>query len=86
MKDERGIAHNADMQPGSGSWDLFTRVYGAWQPGSRPAGPLLHLLPEIPVYSRVNGIQLSPTFRIQAGLYILLTGRQKMENQNNYQL
>jgi hypothetical protein len=38
VADDRGIAYNADMQPGSGSWDLFTWMYGAWQPGFRPAG------------------------------------------------
>jgi hypothetical protein len=174
MADDRGIAYNADMQPGSGSWDLFTWIYGAWQPGFRPAGLvsgriaaklngtnnqylgsgtyqfghtlqvylgygdqillgdvmlspsfqlhyrharndrimdvdlpntggqwlyavpgiswhirpglMLHLLPEIPVYSSVNGIQLSPTFRIQAGFYIQFGGMKEMNNQNIYQL
>lgn len=160
LTDERGITYNADMQPGSGSWDLLTWAYGAWQPKFRPsslvsarivtrlngvnnkylgagsyrfgnsiqaylgygdqfilgklllspslqgkyrhvredriAGEellntggqwlylvpglswhihpklLLNLSPEIPIYSRVNGIQLSPTFRFQAGIYVLM--------------
>jgi hypothetical protein len=157
MTDDRGIHLNADLQPGSGSWDFISWTYVAWQFKSRPtmvasarvvgringtndeylgsqeykfgnsfqfyAGlgdqfifgtriispsvslryrqassdlingqelsntggqwinfipaiglnlsqrTILNIIPEIPVYSRVDGVQLTPTFRIQVGLY-----------------
>jgi hypothetical protein len=160
LKDERGINLNADLQPGSGSWDAITWVYLARQLSFRPTSivsarmvgrfngsnqeylgsqsyhfgnsfqfylgigdqqlwgrqvvspsvsmryryaagdrvnerelentggqwlyilpalswhlntrTLLHLIPELPVYSKVGGTQLSPTFRLQAGIYFLL--------------
>jgi len=165
VTDERGITYNADMQPGSGSWDFLTWTYGSWQPKFHPSGLvtarivarlngvnkeylssgtyqfgnsiqaylgyvdqlllgklllspslqvgyrhvledrisgvellntggqwlylipglswhirpklILNLYPEIPFYSRVNGIQLSPTFRFQAGIYILMDMKKK---------
>ena len=168
LTDERGITYNADMQPGSGSWDILTWAYGSWQAKFRPTGLVtarivarlngvnneylssgsyqfgnstqaylgyvdqlllgklllspslqveyrhvwedriagvellntggqwlylvpglswhirpkltLNLSPEIPIYSRVNGIQLSPTFRFQAGIYVLMD--MKKENYN----
>jgi len=43
---------------------------------------ILNLYPEIPFYSRVNGIQLSPTFRFQAGIYFLLDMKKKNRNLN----
>ncbi|MEA3461971.1 MAG: hypothetical protein U9R49_08835, partial [Bacteroidota bacterium] len=30
---------------------------------------ILHLIPELPVYSSVGGTQLTPTFRMQVGIY-----------------
>jgi len=30
---------------------------------------ILHVIPEIPIYSRVGGTQLTPTFRLQIGFY-----------------
>jgi hypothetical protein len=160
LRDQRGIALNADLQPGSGSWDAITWVYLARQLTIRPASvvsgrvvgrfngtnreylgsqsyrfghsiqfflgigdqqlwgrqlltpsvslryryafgdqindrdlentggqwlyilpalswhlnsrTILHLIPELPVYSKVGGTQLSPTFRMQAGIYVLL--------------
>jgi hypothetical protein len=38
----------------------------AWYAGPKT---IVHVIPEIPLYSRVEGIQLTPTFRIQAGIY-----------------
>lgn len=157
LKDARGITYNADLQPGSGSWDLVSWAYFARQISIRPSaiwslrfvgrinGPnreylgtehyrfgnsyqlymglgdqwllgnrlispsvalkfryatadrfnttpldntggqwiylvpalgwhwgqkvILNLIPEIPIYSHVRGVQLTPTFRIQAGFY-----------------
>ena len=157
LSDDRGITLNADMQPGSGSWDAIAWGYFARQLKMRPssvislrvvgringvnreyfgsqsyqfgnsfqvylgigdqfilankiitpslslryrqAGPdeingqvldntggqwinvipaiswhirqntILHLIPEIPLYSDVEGIQLTPTFRMQIGIY-----------------
>ena len=39
---------------------------------------VLTVIPEIPVYSRVEGIQLTPTFRFQAGLYHSFGDRKSM--------
>jgi len=168
LKDERGITYNADMQPGSGSWDILTWAYGSWQANFRPTGLvtarivarlngvnneylgsgsyqfgnsiqaytgyadqvllgkhllspslqaeyrhvsedriagvellntggqwlylvpglswhirpklILNLTTEIPIYSRVNGIQLSPTFRFQTGIYVLMDMKKKNYN------
>lgn len=156
-EDERGIVLNADMQPGSGTWDVITWVYYARQFNFRPSmvvstrvlgrfngrnreyygsqtyqfgtssqvflslgdqillgnrvlapslslryrwaakdrineqelentggqwinvipalswhfsqNLILHVVPEIPLFSRVNGTQLTPTFRMQVGMY-----------------
>jgi len=171
LKDERGITLNADLQPGSGSWDMITWTYLARQFRSRPsmvvsarvlarfngtnqeylgsqtyqfgrsgqvylslgdqlvigneifapslslrfrgAAPdringqelentggqwiniipalswhirqniILHLVPEIPLYSKVNGIQLTPTFRMQVGIYYRF-GQKKEDNSKTY--
>ncbi len=173
LTDDRGITYNADMQPGSGSWDILSWAYGSWKPKFRPAGIftarivarlnginkeylgsgsyqfghstqaylgyldqfllgkvlispslqvkyrhvledrisgvellntggqwlylvpglswhirpklILNLAPEIPIYSRVNGIQLSTTFRFQAGIYVLIDMK-KEKNSNLFQL
>jgi hypothetical protein len=173
MKDSRGITLNADLQPGSGSWDLITwgfymrqlnvrptttisaRIVGRINGSNReylgtqtyrfgnsfqlyggigdqfmvgtkvitasfsvryrnaradeingvvldntggqwiniiPAlgwsigeNSLIQLAPEIPVLSRVNGIQLTPTFRLQAGIYHTF-GRKKQVKSKIYQL
>lgn len=156
-EDERGIVLNADMQPGSGTWDVITWVYYARQFNFRPSliasarvlgrfngknqeyygsqiyqfgassqlflslgdqillgnralspslslsyrwaamdrineqelentggqwinvipalswhfkqNVIFHMIPEIPLFSKVRGTQLTPTFRIQLGLY-----------------
>lgn len=156
-KDERGIVLNADLQPGSGTWDMITWAYFARQFRGRPslvastrvlgrfnginkeyygsqsyqfgssgqifvslgdqlnlgnkilapslslsyrlAAPdrineqelentggqwiniipaiswhirqnlIINLVPEIPLFSQVNGTQLTPTFRVQLGIY-----------------
>ena len=171
VKDERGITLNADLQPGSGSWDMITWTYFARQFRSRPsmvvsvrilarfngmnqeylgtqtyqfgrsgqvylslgdqllignkifapslslrfrgAGPdringheldntggqwiniipalswhitqntILNLVPEIPLYSKVNGIQLTPTFRMQLGIYYRF-GQKKEDKSKTY--
>lgn len=46
---------------------------------------ILHLIPEIPLYSNVEGIQLTPTFRIQLGIYHRFGG-EKEKNSKIYQL
>jgi len=167
LKDERGITLNADLQPGSGSWDAITWIFMARQLNFRPATvvsarvvgringtnreylgtqryqfgnslqfylgvgdqqlwgrqvftpslslryryssmdqinerdldntggqwlyvlpalswhlntrAIFHLIPELPVFSRVGGTQLSPTFRMQAGFYLLI-GQNKRKN------
>jgi len=159
LTDERGITLNADLQPGSGSWDAIIWGYFARQLSIRPSSvistrivgrfnginrdylgslnysfgnsiqiylgagdqmawgnqivtpslslryryagadringgeldntggqwmnlipalswhltpqSILHLVPEIPVYSKVNGTQLISTFRFQVGFYYL---------------
>jgi hypothetical protein len=38
----------------------------------------LNVVPEIPLYSQVKGVQLTPSFRIQAGIYYRFGGK----NQN----
>ncbi len=38
---------------------------------------ILHVIPEIPVYSNVEGIQLTPTFRIQIGIYHTFGGKEE---------
>lgn len=169
LSDHHGIAFNADLQPGSGSWDAITWIYLARQLSFRPSSvvsarivgrfngvnqkylgslsysfgnsmqlylgigdqliwgkqlftpsfslryryagmdqiknreldntggqwinlipalswhltpqAILHIIPEIPVYSKVEGTQLSPTFRIQAGFYFLL-GNGRKQNKN----
>jgi hypothetical protein len=171
--DSRGITLNADLQPGSGSWDLITWGFFMRQLKARPTvtwsarfvgringtnrsylgsesyqfgktfqfylgmgdqfllgknivtlsltaryrhafpdrindhlldntggswvnlipavgfsvGPntLIQLVPEIPVKSRVVGIQLTPTFRIQTGIYHTF-GNIKTEESNTFQL
>ena len=171
--DERGITLNADLQPGSGSWDLVlwtslsrqlkirptttvsarmvgklnganraylgsqeyrfghslqaylgmadqmvfrNRVFGAaltfklrhaWpdringNPFDNTGGSwvnvipsmgwylgpttIVNIVPEIPLYSRVEGIQLTPTFRFQAGIYHRFGWKKKSET-NIYQL
>ncbi len=168
MKDQRGITLNADLQPGSGSWDLITWGFFMRQLNIRPTttlstrmvgringsnreylgtqiyrfgnsfqlyggigdqfvlgnkvftaslsiryrnamadkingihldntggqwiniipalgwsiGPnsLIQLVPEIPLVSRVNGIQLTPTFRVQAGIYYTINKKEKAES------
>ena len=173
MQDVRGITLNADLQPGSGSWDFITwglfmrqlnfrpsatvsarivgrfngsnreylgtqnyrfgnsfQVYGgigdqlllgnqifsaslsvryriAWadeingvmldNTGGQwinliPAlgwsigqNSMIQLVPEIPLVSIVNGIQLTPTFRLQAGIYHTF-GRKKEVKSKIYQL
>jgi hypothetical protein len=172
LTDERGLTLNADLQPGSGSWDAITWGYFARQLKSRPSSVLsvrivgrfngvnreyfgsqtyqfgnsiqaylgigdqvlfgneiispslslryrharadkvnaqaldntggqwinvipaiswqfrqntiFHLIPEIPLYSNVEGIQLSPTFRMQLGIYHRFGG--KKENKSNIYL
>lgn len=157
VSDQRGITLNADMQPGSGSWDAISWIYMARQLSFRPGSvvsarivgrfngtnqeylgsqsysfgnslqiylgigdqqlwgnqlftpslslryrytgldqingqeldntggqwinlipalswhitpqSIFHLIPELPVYSNVEGTQLTPTFRIQVGFY-----------------
>jgi len=44
---------------------------------------ILHLVPEIPLYSKVNGIQLTPTFRMQVGIYYRF-GQKKEDNSKTY--
>jgi len=156
-EDERGIVLNADMQPGSGTWDAITWIYYARQFNFRPSmvvstrvlgrfngknreyygsqtyqfgtssqlflslgdqlllgnrvlapslslrfrwaakdrineqelentggqwinlipalswhfrqNIIFHMIPEIPLFSKVNGTQLTPTFRMQLGMY-----------------
>ena len=173
LPDGRGITLNADLQPGSGSWDLITWGYFLRQLKAKPTavfslrlvgrvngtnqkylgnelykfgnsfqayagigdqflligrvfsaslsfsyrlsfanringilldntggrwmniipsfgwniGPnsLIQLVPEIPVISRVEGIQLTPTFRIQAGIYHRFGGR-KINQIKTFQL
>ena len=156
-EDERGIVLNADMQPGSGTWDAITWIYYARQFNFRPSmvvstrvlgrfngknreyygsqtyqfgtssqlflslgdqllignrvlapslslrfrwaakdrineqelentggqwinlipalswhfrqNIIFHMIPEIPLISKVNGTQLTPTFRVQLGMY-----------------
>jgi len=168
LSDERGIALNADLQPGSGSWDAITWIYLARQLSFRPSSVLsarmvgrfngtnreylgsqsyhfgnslqfylgigdqqawgkqlftpsislryryaakdqindrelentggqwltilpalswhlntrtiLNLIPELPVYRKVGGTQLTPTFRMQAGFYYLLGKRIHSKN------
>ncbi len=46
---------------------------------------ILQLVPEIPLFSRVEGIQLTPTFRFQVGLYHAL-GKNETNTENRYQL
>ncbi len=173
LSDERGITLNADLQPGSGSWDAIAWGYFARQLKIRPSSvmslrivarlngvnreyfgsqsyqfgsslqlylgigdqlilanktispsfslryrqawadeingqvldntggqwinlipaiswhfrqnTILHFIPEIPLYSNVEGIQLSPTFRMQLGIYHNFGG--KKENKSKiYQL
>ncbi len=170
LTDDRGITLNADLQPGSNSWDLITWGYFSRQLKARPSSVfsarivgrfngtnreylgsqnyrfgntlqvylgigdqllignriiipslsfryrhawadkindlqldntggrwiniipavgwhisqsmIFNLVPEIPIYSKVEGIQLAPTFRIQAGLYMSLgTGKKNQLNQ-----
>ena len=171
LKDERGITLNADLQPGSGSWDMITWTYYARQFMSRPSmvvsarilvrfngmnrgylgsqtyqfgqsgqvylslgdqlvignkifapslslrfrgaaadringqdlentggqwinvipalswhitqNTILHLVPEIPLYSKVNGIQLTPSFRMQMGIYYRF-GQKKEDKSKTY--
>jgi len=171
--DERGIVLNADMQPGSGTWDVITWVYYARQLNFRPSmvvstrvlgrfngknrqyygsqsyqfgtssqiflslgdqlllgnrvlapslsmryrwaakdrineqelentggqwinvipalswhfrqNIILHMVPEIPLFSRVNGTQLTPTFRMQLGIYYRF-GTKKNDQSKNYSL
>ncbi len=168
ITDDRGILYNADMQPGSGSWDLITWGYFLRQINIRPTtvlsarivgringsnqeylgsqnyqfgnsiqlylgagdqflignriistslsvryrkaladeingipldntggqwiniipsiswrfGPnsLVQLIPEIPVFSKVDGIQLTPTFRMQVGIYHSFERKRKTES------
>jgi hypothetical protein len=170
MADERGITLNADLQPGSGSWDLITWGYFARQLNIRPTAAIsgrivgringsndnylgsqsyrfgssfqaylgigdqvhfkneffstsfsvryrkafadringqdldntggqwiniipsfgwhirqntiVHIVPEIPVFSRVDGIQLTPTFRMQAGIYHTFGKRNKYKSKD----
>ncbi|MCK4745788.1 MAG: hypothetical protein KAT15_02080 [Bacteroidales bacterium] len=170
LTDDRGITLNADLQPGSSSWDLITWGYFAKQLKQRPsaavsgrivgrmngANPnylgsqsykfgnsfqlylgmgdqvnfrnaifstslslrfrkafsdringlkldntggqwiniipsfgwhisqntIIHILPEIPVYSKVEGIQLTPTFRLQAGIYHTFGRKNKYESKD----
>lgn len=169
LSKQNGIALNADLQPGSGSWDAITWIYLARQLSFRPSSvvsarivgrfngvnhdylgslsysfgnsfqlyvgfgdqllwgnqlftpsfslryryagmdqienreldntgghwinlipalswhltpmAILHIIPEIPVYSKVDGTQLTPTFRIQAGFYFLL-GKGRKQDKN----
>ena len=171
LKDERGITLNADLQPGSNSWDLITWAFLVRQLKSRPSATLsarlvgrfngrnrehlgsqsyqfgnsfqvnlgmgdqvlfrnriiapslslrfrytmgdrinshildntggewlniipavswhlrpntiLHLVPEIPLYSRVEGLQLTPTFRIQVGLYHAIGNKERKKSSKN---
>jgi hypothetical protein len=46
---------------------------------------ILHLVPEIPLYSKVSGTQLTPTFRLQVGLYHSISRISKRKS-NTYQL
>ena len=173
LKDERGITLNADLQPGSGSWDMIPWAYYARQFRSRPsmvvstrvlgrfngmnkeylgsqtyqfgrsaqiylglgdqlivgneilapslslryrlAAPdringqeldntggqwiniipalswhfrqniIFHVIPEIPLYSKVTGIQLTPTFRMQVGIYYRF-GQKKKDNLKIYKI
>ena len=173
LKDERGITLNADLQPGSGSWDMITWAYFARQFRSRPsmvvstrvlgrfngmnreylgsqtfqfgrsgqiymsmgdqmvigneilapslslrfryAAPdrineqelentggrwiniipalswhirqntILHMVPEIPLFSKVNGTQLTPTFRMQVGIYYRF-GQKKEDKSKTYRI
>lgn len=50
MADERGILYNADLQPGSGSWDLITWGYFLKQINKRPTTVL-----SARVIGRING-------------------------------
>ncbi len=173
LTNDSGITLNADMQPGSGSWDLITWAYFARQFERRPSmlatvrivgrlngmnteyldtqtyrfgnsmqfyvgigdqlalgnllvspslslryrytdgdqingqtldntggqwinvlpaislhlGPntILHLIPEIPLYSNVGGTQLTPTFRMQVGFYHTFSRIDKSKS-NTYRL
>lgn len=172
-EDERGIVLNADMQPGSGTWDVITWAYYARQFNFRPSlvvsarvlgrfngknrkyygsqtyqfgtssqiflslgdqfllgnrvlapslslryrwaandrineqelentggqwinvipalswhfrqNIILHMVPEIPLFSRVNGTQLTPTFRMQLGIYYRF-GMKNNDQSKNYSL
>jgi hypothetical protein len=46
---------------------------------------LINVIPEIPVYSRVDGVQLSPSFRIQTGVYIRF-GDKNIQQEIEWQL
>lgn len=46
---------------------------------------IVHFIPELPLYSHVEGTQLTPTFRMQLGLYHSI-GTRKRNMSNIYQL
>jgi len=173
MQDDRGITLNADLQPGSGSWDLITWGYFVRQLKRRPTASIsarivnrfngsnmeylgsetyrfgnsfqiylgggdqfmvgnriisasislryrqaradringinldntggqwiniipsigwgigsnsqIQLIPELPLFSKVEGIQLTPTFRLQVGIYHSFS-RKKAIKSKTYQL
>lgn len=60
--------NDRDLENTGGQW-LYVLPALSWHLNSRT---ILHLIPELPVYSKVGGTQLSPTFRMQAGIYFLL--------------
>ena len=64
-----------------GQWINIIPALG-WSIGENS---LIQLAPEIPLVSIVNGIQLTPTFRLQAGIYYTF-GRKKEIKSKIYQL
>ncbi|MEN8203561.1 MAG: hypothetical protein ABFS28_13275 [Bacteroidota bacterium] len=60
--------NDRELENTGGQWLTILPAL-SWHLGPRTT---LHLVPELPVYTRVEGTQLSPTFRMQAGFYYLI--------------
>ncbi len=58
---------NGHLLPNTGGQWIFLMPSVSWHISSRAA---LNISSELPLYSRVDGNQLTPTFRLNAGLYL----------------
>jgi hypothetical protein len=58
---------NGYLLPNTGGQWIFIMPVAGWHISPRTA---VNISSQIPLYSKIEGLQLTPTFRINAGIYL----------------